>query len=133
MLVVQELRQAKQMTGAELIGTNYVAFAEREVAILGEQLAGAIVRSCIDPSSVTDEDTRVLASYYQQLLFLLSGMLEVEMVGEFGTERSSRLDDAARAAAASRRPDTLEVNVAPHTTAKAQHGSQSESSKGTTR
>lgn len=48
LLVVQELRQAKQLTGAEPISTNYVAFTARETALLGEQPAGAIVRSCMD-------------------------------------------------------------------------------------
>ena len=41
----------------------------------------------MDPESVTDEDTRVLQSHYQQLLFALSGMVEVELVGDFGTQR----------------------------------------------
>lgn len=86
-LVVGELRQAKQMAGAQLLSSNYTGFAERELAVLGENPAPALVRSCMDPESVTDEDTRVLQSHYQQLLFALSGMVEVELVGDFGTER----------------------------------------------
>ena len=69
-----------------LIGTAYLAFAEHETAILGEEPAGALVRSCADPASVTDEDLRVLASHYNQRLFVLSAMIEAEMVA-FGSER----------------------------------------------
>lgn len=86
-LVVGELRQAKQLAGAELLATNYMGFAERELAVLGENPAPVLVRSCLDPESVTDEDARVLVSHYQQLLFALAGMIEVELVGDFGTER----------------------------------------------
>jgi len=86
-LVVQQLRQTERHTGADLIGSAYFALVDREMAILGEEPASALVRACMDPDSVTDEDQRVLAGIYNQRIYSISAMIEVEVAGGFSSDR----------------------------------------------
>lgn len=83
-LVFVELRQAKELTLAELSSQGYAEGLAEFRTIMGENSAAVIAKSCIAPESLTPEEMVILSAYYSGRVAQVSRLRVLEFVAEFG-------------------------------------------------
>ncbi len=74
-LVIVELRQAEQLARAQLTSDYVETMNGVHGSVLGEDLASALSKACLNPEELTLEETYILDSYYFTQANLVSRMI----------------------------------------------------------
>ncbi len=87
--MVFELRQAKQLALAELASEGYSDTLNMNYALMGENPAAVIAKSCNKPGDLTNADLVVLDALYRAQLEQVARTRDLEMIADFGLEWES--------------------------------------------
>lgn len=83
-LVFIELRQAKELSLAELTSEGYSEAMSEFRSLMGENPAPVVAKACFEPEKVTPDEQVVLASYYSLKMAHIERIRVLELVAEFG-------------------------------------------------
>ena len=83
-LVVVEMRQAKQIAAAGATAGSVQGILELTSDVGGERFAESISTLCLNPEKLTGTDYVVLDSYFLSMWYQAFQAREVEAAGEFG-------------------------------------------------
>ncbi len=84
-LVILEMRQAKQLATVAHVESAYDAGIETQRQIVGEQLAESYARLCFAPETLTDADYVVLDAFFSIAYYQAERARVSEELGEFGS------------------------------------------------
>ncbi len=83
-LVFVELRQAKELSLAELTSEGYAEAMADYRTLMGENPAPTIAKSCFSPETLEPEDHIVLTAYYSSQIAQISRLRVLELVAQYG-------------------------------------------------
>ena len=83
-MVFIELRQAKSLSLADITSEGYAEAIADFRAVMGENPAPILAKSCIDPDGLEPEEMVVLHAYFNSKIAQVSRLRVLEMVAEFG-------------------------------------------------
>lgn len=83
-LVFVELQQAKSLSLAELTSEGYSEAMAEFRAVMGENPAPIIAKSCHDPEALNAEEYIVLTAFYSSKIAQITRLRVLEAVADFG-------------------------------------------------
>ena len=95
MIVVFELNQSKDLAYGQILTDEMTRFNDRHLTLMSDDPREAVVKSVLNPETLSPQDAVTLDAYYQSIVWNWYSMLRVSEVA--GIERSWRSNVADQA------------------------------------
>lgn len=83
LLVLFEMQQSRQITGAQLMAQQFDGIADRYLALMGEDSAATLAKACHQPDTLTPAEQIVLDAYLNANFLTIRRMRELAEFGNF--------------------------------------------------
>jgi hypothetical protein len=97
-LVLEEIEQNRRLAESQLVFESLDQCLQRTLALLGDNPLTSMARACALNEKITREDALILNQLYQAYVSTIMRAYRVELVGDFGVERSKLIADSNMAA-----------------------------------